>query len=260
MSEDTGTWVYAVANPFPLESLTGATGVDDEPVRALSSTDLIAVVGTVGLERFGETALRRNLEDLRWLEACSRTHHRVVEGVARLAPVVPMPLAVVFHDDVGVEGMLAERRSDIVSALGRVKDRVEWGVKVYFDPKAAVHAADEPGGDAGAGSGTAYLRRRKAELSSAEVARNAAAAGAQEVHRALARLAVATHRRQPQDPRLHGESLAMVLNAAYLVDDQRVDEFAAAAVELDERTEGLRVELTGPWPPYSFAIVGDPGG
>jgi hypothetical protein len=260
VAEGTGTWVYVVAPSFPLESLTDLTGVDQEPVRVVAASDVAAVVGSVGLERFGETALRRNLEDLRWLETCSRTHHRVVEAVARLAPVVPMPLAIVFHDDAGVEGLLAERRADIAASLRRVKDRAEWGVKIYCDPKAGVDMADERGQAATAGSGTAYLRRRQAELSAEEVARKGAAVAVHEVHRRLAGLAVATHSRPPQDPRLHHEPWAMVLNGAYLVDDDRADEFVAAAADLDERTDGLRVELSGPWPPYSFASVEAPDG
>lgn len=42
-----------------------------------------------------------------------------------------------------------------------------------------------------------------------------------------------------------------VLNATYLVADQRAEELAALVRALGERT-GTRIELTGPWVPYSF--------
>jgi hypothetical protein len=45
----------------------------------------------------------------------------------------------------------------------------------------------------------------------------------------------------------------MILNAAYLLDDERGDEFAAAVADLGREHPGVRLELTGPWPPYSFA-------
>jgi hypothetical protein len=262
MTEGNGTWVYAVSRPSQLESLIDLTGVDREPVRTVACSELAAVIGSVSLERFGETALRRNLEDLPWLEACSRTHHRVVEAVARSGPVVPMPLATVFRDDTGVLGMLAERRADIVSALRRVNGRAEWGVKVYYDPEVAVQGADRTT-DASedrqpVGSGRAYLHQRQAQLSAEESARNAAAVGAHEVHRTLAQLAAATHSRPPQDPRLRRGSLRMVLNNAYLLDDDRVEKFVTAAAALDDRHDAVRVELTGPWPPYSFTALGDP--
>jgi hypothetical protein len=45
----------------------------------------------------------------------------------------------------------------------------------------------------------------------------------------------------------------MVLNGAYLVDEDRGEEFAAAVAAL--RVPEVDVELTGPWAPYSFTIL-----
>lgn len=45
----------------------------------------------------------------------------------------------------------------------------------------------------------------------------------------------------------------MVLNAAYLVDDSRYDDLAAVVHHFHDPGHGVRLELTGPWAPYSFA-------
>jgi hypothetical protein len=45
----------------------------------------------------------------------------------------------------------------------------------------------------------------------------------------------------------------MILNAAYLVADDRDGDFAAAVDSLAAGHPALRLEITGPWPPYSFA-------
>jgi hypothetical protein len=45
----------------------------------------------------------------------------------------------------------------------------------------------------------------------------------------------------------------MVLNAAYLVDDARADDFRAAVARLADLRPEIRLQLTGPWAPYSFA-------
>jgi hypothetical protein len=47
----------------------------------------------------------------------------------------------------------------------------------------------------------------------------------------------------------------MLLNGAYLVDDDRTDEFADAVAAQDGAHRGIRLELTGPWPPYSFSTM-----
>ena len=78
---------------------------------------------------------------------------------------------------------------------------------------------------------------------------------ADQVHAALTADAVAACRRPPQDPTLSGDRRRMLLNAAYLVEDARRDEFLARVSALAPEHPRLAVELTGPWPPYSFAAV-----
>jgi hypothetical protein len=56
-----------------------------------------------------------------------------------------------------------------------------------------------------------------------------------------------------QDPRLSGVPGNNVLNAAYLVDAASIETFVALARSLDGDLADARVEITGPWPPYSFA-------
>jgi hypothetical protein len=47
-----------------------------------------------------------------------------------------------------------------------------------------------------------------------------------------------------------------VLNAAYLVPAEHADSFLRAAERLRaDAPEGTRVEVSGPWAPYSFASI-----
>jgi Gas vesicle synthesis protein GvpL/GvpF len=41
----------------------------------------------------------------------------------------------------------------------------------------------------------------------------------------------------------------------YLVEARLATEFADAVAELAERHPAIRLQLTGPWPPYSFAAL-----
>ncbi len=69
------------------------------------------------------------------------------------------------------------------------------------------------------------------------------------IDRALSGIAVAARRQEAADLRFDG----LVLNAAYLLNSDRAEEFAAVARALARTHEGLHADLTGPWPPYSFA-------
>jgi hypothetical protein len=51
----------------------------------------------------------------------------------------------------------------------------------------------------------------------------------------------------------------MLLNNSYLVPDSRAQEFAAAVASLEQRFPQVRLELSGPWPAYSFTGSGDSG-
>jgi hypothetical protein len=89
-------------------------------------------------------------------------------------------------------------------------------------------------------SGRAYLLTRVAEHRRAdEVTRD--------IHVPLSRIAVASVLRDPPAP-------PAVMVGAYLVATVRAPEFSARARALAARHPDLRTHVTGPWPPYSFAM------
>ncbi|MEU5614570.1 GvpL/GvpF family gas vesicle protein, partial [Streptomyces sparsogenes] len=114
-----------------------------------------------------------------------------------------------------------------------------------------------PGAAAGAVSGRDYLRRRTAQRRAQEQRWQRAEDGARLVHETLAGLAERARLHPPQDGRLSGVTDRNVLNAAYLVPHEHGEGFARRVRELADRLAGLRVELTGPWAPYSF-VAPDP--
>jgi hypothetical protein len=257
MTEPLGVWLYAVTRDLDPRRLAGLTGVAGEPVRTVAAAGLVAVVGSVGLAEFGEQGLRRNLEDLDWLESTARAHDTVVNTVVRLGPTVPLRLATVYLDDERVRASLVDRRADFAAALDRVARRTEWGVKAYADPDALAGPAPAPAEGGGGGAGTAYLLRRRAQLSAREVVERTAVRYAEEIHAALLRAAVDGRRHPAQHPQLTGRREWMLLNGTYLVDDPRANQFAEVVRALDAEHRGVHLELTGPWPPYSFSGVDD---
>lgn len=249
----TATWLYTVASGKGPDLPVGLKGVAGEPVRIVEGAGLSAVVGAVPLSDFGEEPLHAHLEDLAWLEAAVRAHHRVIDTAARGGCVVPLRFATVYHDDARVRELLAERRAEFVSALDLVTGRTEWGVKAYADPRAFVE--DSPDDDRTSeqdSPGTAYLLRRKQRQRGRETAHLRATECAEAIHTALAELAARTAEHPPQDARLAEYEGWMLLNNSYLVPDSHAREFADAVASLDLRYPQIRLELSGPWPPYSF--------
>lgn len=259
-----GRYLFAVARGSDLpKRLSGRTGLRHAPLEVVTHDDLSAVVCSVDLEEFGEAALARNLEDLRWLEEVARAHNDVVLAVADHATVAPMRLVTICADDSSVRSRVQALYDDLVAALDRVEGRREWSVKVLLTPQAAeseavaapAPAADTAATGAGSGVGTAYLRRRREQATRRQSSREWGVRLADEVYSALAADSVAARRLPPQDPRLTGRRETMVLNAAYLVAAEDGAAFREAASRAVAADAGASIEVDGPWPPYSFATL-----
>jgi len=253
--DGTAVYLYGVTRGLDPAALNGATGVDAEPVRAVTAAGLTALVSTARLDRYGEQALRASLEDLRFLEDTARAHHDVVGLAARNAPTAPVRIATLYRDEDRVRQVLTQRREHFTRVLDGITGRTEWGVKAYAHPPQAAQEPDR--GSGGGGAGTAYLRRRQDQRRRRERAARHLAGLAEGLHADLAGRAVAARHHPPQDPRLSGRQGTLVLNAAYLVDDDHAHRFVASARAAGDRLDGIEVEVTGPWPPYSFITAQD---
>lgn len=258
MASELGLWVYCVAgagDPLP-EQLEGVE--PEHPVERIEHGSLAALVSRVPLDDYGEEPLRRNLNDFPWLERVARTHEAVLEAALERATIVPLRLCTIFADEAAVREMIEEQRAGFVVALDALAGREEWTVKLLVDPAALQAAARAESGTAERsepeGSGAAYLLRRREERSLRATADTLAAGLAEDVHARLQAWATAAVVGRPQNRELSGHEGEMLLNAAYLVERERVAGLRALVAELGEhhRGVGARLELGGPLPPYNF--------
>ena len=99
------------------------------------------------------------------------------------------------------------------------------------------------------------MLRRRQERHGAR-SRDALAAGVSEgIHGRLRDWAIDAVTQPPQNRDLSGHEGEMLLNGAYLVDTDRVDDLRALAASSRTATASsvCELDLTGPWPPYNFA-------
>lgn len=246
------TYVYAIARGQDADLASELEGIAGSTVRWVEVAGLSALVSDVAEDEFGESALRRNLEDLDWLGKAVRDHNRVVEAAANVLPVAPMGFATVYYSDRRVRECLADRADRFETVLDRVTGRTEWGVKAYADISAGQPGSSEPRGER---PGAAYLQRLRRREESREQAKEEALHHAAEVHASLVELADESTAHPPQSRELADYDGVMVLNGAYLVDETRESAFKEKLRELAHGHPKFRFELTGPWPPYSFATI-----
>jgi len=258
-----GCCVYCVVQGGERPSFEGLEGVDPRfGVDAVTYGGLTALVSRVRLDEFGAEALKRHLEDLEWLERAARAHDAVLARALDCDAVVPLRLCTIFTDEAHVREMIERERELLLDALGRLRGRSEWSVKVLADPRGLEAAAREhspalaatSAETEGASPGRSFFARKQLDRALRDEARALAEAAAEEVHIRLEQAAAGAKLLPPQHPDLSGRSGSMVLNGAYLVERSRAEQFAAIVGELHERHRrmGLAVELSGPWAPYNF--------
>ena len=252
---DHAVYVYAVGDAVLAEAADRSSirGVDGSQVRVVVEGGLAALVGSVDRERFSEESLSHRLKDVRWLAETARAHDTVITTVARTHAVVPLRMATVYVDDDNVRMLLRENTPGFTDALDEVRGCTEWGVKAFAIPDPV---QGQPPASTETKPGTSYLMRRRSARDRAATVRQEAMDAAEAVHRTIAGLAFASHRYQPQDPRLAGHDDDMVLNAAYLVDEPGAKTLRQTVDRVN--IPRLRLELTGPWAPYSFARLAQP--
>jgi hypothetical protein len=254
-------WAYCVvraqdAPPVEIEGVAGGR------VERIEAHGLAALVGRVPAAHFTAEPLREHLNDLAWLEEVARAHEAVLQQAFAAATIVPLRLCTLYESDEGVRRMLDHERAMLIDALDRLQGLQEWGVKVIVDPERLAHAAGEASPQAATyeqelaqrTGGGAYMLRRRLERHVRERADALASDVAAAVHARLQDWAVDAVARPAQNRELSGHDGEMLLNAAYLVEAQRVDGLHALADELedDHAHLGARIELTGPWPPFNF--------
>ncbi|MER6096509.1 GvpL/GvpF family gas vesicle protein [Streptomyces sp. NPDC001728] len=265
------TYVYAVVPDTgrvrtAVEGVRGVSGAavsllgEDAPPEGESPSPPVAfVISRVASDEFDERTLKARFEDLEWLEEIARTHHEVVQVISRHETVLPLRLATLYQDDEGAREALAVQRHLFAERIALLRDRSEWGVKLYIAASGSSkdRGADGPGSTGTLSPGKAYLQHRRAQHSAREDYYRSAQEAARRIDTLVSRFR--THR--VRHPAQHGALAGPeenVLNDAYLVPDDRIESFRAALAAVAADLDGVRVEVTGPWAPYSFAMPPPP--
>jgi len=168
------------------------------------------------------------------------------------APLVPFRFGTIYRGDEQVRRMLGEN-AQLAETLGRLRGTVELGVKAFVDPGAFMRTHAGEAGEP-AESGRAYLARKQQQRRRADARAAFTAACAEDSHERLTAAAEDGRANQLQRPEVSGRAGEMLLNGAYLVRTEHAQAFEDALADLQARygPEGIRYELTGPWPPYNF--------
>jgi hypothetical protein len=253
--ERQGIYLYGFTRPGSL-GVGPVAGVEDTvAVALLEVCGLAAVLGTVDLDDFQGEGAEKNLQDPSWIIPRACQHERVVEVVLASAPVMPVRFGAVFSSREALADFVACHGETIAGFLDDVADKEEWAVKGLLDEERATTsllgadpALAEQWRQLPASPGARYFREKQLRARARQQIESWGRVLAGRVAEELSGLAV-----EVRPLRLRGAD-AGVLHSALLLPRERVSAFRARVRDLAETFEpqGLILECTGAWPPYSF--------
>jgi len=209
---------------------------------------LWAIVQSVPGAEYGEAALARDLQNLDWVGPRAIAHERVIESFLSAAALLPMQLFTLFTSDDRVVDHVRSDRARIGRILKRIEKKVEWGVRLTWNERAALEKAASKT----VRTGTEFLTRKRDVLDVSRKRLAEARTAANRIYKAIDRQAAASQRRTSLERAAPGSRL--LLDAAFLVPVAKSGAFKTAVREQTRalRGTGIETSVTGPWPAYNF--------
>jgi hypothetical protein len=222
--------------------------------------DLVAVWSPVPLEDFCGPEAEKRLQDLTWIGPRVIRHQEVVAGVMRHSPVLPVRFGTIFASLANLQKVLQRHSGTIAEFLERLTDQEEWAVKGMLDRPGAkdklvsLKLALEAENLEGLSPGKRYFEEQRLRAAGDQELQRWLHKVCQEVWTNLQDCATQTQERRLLSRKTTGSDQDMVWNWALLIPRQAVGGFQALIQDVNAQYahRGLRLEVTGPWPPYSF--------
>jgi len=221
-----------------------ASGVDERhPVLVLDCGGIGAIYSEVELDEFVGPAAEARLQDL-------------TEQAMSRAAVLPARFATLFTTLESLKSYVLERREAIAGFFAQLGDRQEWAVKGLLDRSTALEGAlrklSQPAAEEDRSPGARYFEQKRIKAQAEREFNQRLKEHCRQTASALSAAAGGFRERKAMPPEEGGAEA--VLNWAFLLAPAEIAEFRAALERLqgDVVFPGLRLALTGPWPPFSF--------
>jgi hypothetical protein len=257
-----GIYLFCLLPADPLPKIAG-NGMDGEhPLFVEVIGEVAAVLAEVNLEDFSGPGAQEKMEDLAGVAPRALRHEDVVLSAMEQGPVLPVRFGTVFSSLAAAEP-LRQRQDVLMKFFQDTIDKKEWTLKGYVDrPQArarmtAARLATEKEQLAGLSPGKRYFLEQKIK---GAVDKDVAAwlkEMGRDILSVVKKMSVGFSECRLQSQDVTGRDEEMFFHGALLVPDASATVLQGITNEWNTRHEsqGLQIELSGPWPPYHFAPV-----
>lgn len=237
----------------------------DEGLKSLKFDDFFAVVKYVSAIDFSEENFQKHLSDISWVEIHVREHLEIINKIMEFCTVIPFKFGTIYNSKESLEKFIQDYSDSLKENFNQLSEKEEWAVKIYCDRNLLSKKIDELSTDAAtltkqileSSPGKAFLlNKKKIELIENEMDRLCNLYG-QEYFEEIKNLCEATSLGNLLPKEFSGREDTMILNASFLVKAEKVIDFRNHITKMSEkvRDSGFVIEVSGPWPPFSFISI-----
>jgi len=255
-------YVYAIAraaHPMPqrVEAIDGS-----DRLEKITAGELSAFVTPVDDVDFSQGVIDARAKDVEWLGSIGYRHQSVMNALLHGGTIVPLRAFTLFASEETLRRHLEKEHERLAKLLARLDGKQEWTLRIEFDPQlwseALVRRVDTlralSDEIAGAAAGKAFLLRKKLDDEKKRASREAEQQVVSEVEAAvMEQLACDT----VAETRQQRSGAFPQINVLIERDEDASLEELREALTRRYAAEGVTLALTGPWPPYTFAVTTD---
>lgn len=264
-----GLYLYCIKEKSEEHPTFSIKGIDRKgEVFTLIHRELEAIVSKVSLEEFGSGEIqKRSREDLGWIKEKALAHEKVIEEAMRnkdnVLSVIPMKFGTIFKEKTSLEKALNKDYAKIKQVLDKIRGKHEWSVKIYLKDRQKFEQAVKEKNE--------VIKEKEKEISSLPegmgffMEEELKEVISKEMDRELKNIVDITLeslKKKTADSiinkilakELTGRSEPMVLNVAYLIAEEKIEDFKKEIEDLNQKMQakGFCLEYSGPWSAYNF--------
>jgi len=266
-----GLYLYCIREIMEkANSKFSAEGIDGGKVWSLAYQGLEAITSEVCLEEFGGEEIQKKAKgDLFWIKEKAQIHEKVIEEAMgqkkkkrQQGTVIPMKFGTIFKTKEKLEETLKKHYSQFMEGLARLKGKQEWAVKVYLNhkvfesevKKVSVVVQEKEKEIDSLPEGVAYFMQKQIDEAVSKEASLALQNYCENFFETLKKYTSVATKGKILGKELTENPLPMILNAIFLVPEERVEGFIKEVNNLAQelKAKGFSFEHSGPWPPYTF--------
>jgi len=248
-------YLYCIADSAEKVNF-GNIGIEDSEVYTIPYQDLCAVVHNCSPEPYKS-------EDNEVVKKWAMTHQKVIDTAwERFGTVLPLGFDTIIKGEEGItpdgnmKKWLKGDYENLRQKLGKLKDRAEFGVQVFWAPKIISKGLIETNPEIkklneeikSKSKGLAYMYKQKLEnLLKKEIEKEADRYFKdfyERIKRCVDEIKVEKTKKLEEDKQ-------MLMNLSCLLPKEK-SKILGDELEKINNTEGFSIRFTGPWPPYSF--------